>query len=89
MPVPLSSAQAINRAAQQKLLADPAVARMSGQLPAFAPLLEELEIAGWSSHRGSLSGNFHDWLLLEGRMILVAVGQAVGRARPNRRKPRS
>ena len=76
--VHLSLAPAIDRAAQQKPLVDPAVARQSGQLPAFAPLLEELEIAGWSSHRGSLSGNFHDWLLLEGRMILVAVGQAVG-----------
>jgi hypothetical protein len=40
--------------------------------------LEELEIAGWSSHRAQLSGNFHDWLLLDGRTILVAVGQAVG-----------
>jgi hypothetical protein len=56
---------------------DPAAARQRSQLPAFAPLLEELEIAGWSSHRAALSGNFHDWLLLEGRMILVAVGQAV------------
>jgi hypothetical protein len=56
----------------------PAIARQSAQLPAFAPLLEELEIAGWSSHRGALSANFHDWLLLEGRVLLVAVGQAVG-----------
>jgi hypothetical protein len=47
-------------------------------LPAFAPLLDDLEIAGWSSHRRRLSGNYHDWLMLEGRVILVSVGQAVG-----------
>jgi serine phosphatase RsbU (regulator of sigma subunit) len=57
---------------------DAAIVRQSSQLPAFAPLLEELEIAGWSSHRAQLSGNFHDWLLLDRRTILVAVGQAVG-----------
>jgi hypothetical protein len=55
-----------------------AVARQSAQFPAFAPLLEELEIAGWSSHRRMLSGNFHDWLMLDGRWILVAVGQTIG-----------
>ena len=47
------------------------------QMPAFAPLLEELEVAGWSSHRRMLTGNFHDWLLLEGRTLLVMAGQAV------------
>ncbi len=58
-----------------------AVARQSAQLPAFAPLLEELEIAGWSSHRRMLSGNFHDWMLLDNRTLMVVAGQAVaGRA---------
>jgi hypothetical protein len=57
-----------------------AVARQSAQLPAFAPLLDDIEIAGWSSHRRLLSGNFHDWLMLDGRVILVMVGQAVGPA---------
>ena len=57
----------------------PAVARRASQLPAFAPLLDELEIAGWSSNRRSLTGTFHDWLMLEGRGILVAAGQAHGR----------
>ncbi|MCI0333863.1 MAG: SpoIIE family protein phosphatase [Planctomycetes bacterium] len=55
-----------------------AVARQCAQFPAFAPLLEELEVAGWSSHRRTLSGNFHDWLMLDGGRMLVAVGQAVG-----------
>jgi hypothetical protein len=58
--------------------AAPAIARRAAQLPAFAPLLDELEIAGWSSHRRALCGTFHDWLMLEGRRILVAVGGAVG-----------
>ena len=51
--------------------------RQNAQLPAFAPLLEELEVAGWSSHRRTLSGNFHDWMLLDGRTLLVMAGQAV------------
>lgn len=54
-----------------------AAKRQNAQLPAFAPLLEELEVAGWSSHRRALSGNFHDWSLLEGRRLLAMVGQAV------------
>jgi hypothetical protein len=55
-----------------------AAARQSAQLPAFAPLLEELEVAGWSSHRRRLSGNFHDWMLLECRTLLVMAGHAAG-----------
>jgi Stage II sporulation protein E (SpoIIE) len=58
-------------------VASAAAMRQSTQLPAFVPLLEELEVAGWSSHRRMLSGNFHDWSLLEGRKLLVVVGQAV------------
>jgi hypothetical protein len=50
--------------------------RQKAQLPAFVPLLEELEVAGWSSHRRMLSGNFHDWFIVEGRTLLVMVGQA-------------
>jgi hypothetical protein len=48
------------------------------QLPAFAPLLEELEIAGWSSHRSRAGANFHDWLLLGSDRLLVVVGHAAG-----------
>jgi hypothetical protein len=54
----------------------PAAQRQRAQLPPFAPLLEELEIAGWSSARCLLSGNFHDWMLLGGDQILVTVGHA-------------
>lgn len=55
---------------------DSAAARQNAQLPAFAPLLEELEVAGWSSHRRALSGNFHDWMLLQRRALLVMAGHA-------------
>jgi hypothetical protein len=55
-----------------------AIARQRAQLPTFAPLLEELELAGWSSHRQTLSGNFHDWMLLEDGRVLVMVGRTVG-----------
>lgn len=64
------------------LVATAAASRQSAQLPAFAPLLEELEVAGWSSHRRALSGNFHDWSLLERRTLLVLAGQTVAVA-PN------
>ena len=50
-------------------------AAAAAQLPPFAPLLEELEIAGWSSHRQQLSGNFHDWMLLGSDRLLVIVGR--------------
>jgi hypothetical protein len=46
------------------------------QLPAFAPILEELELAGWSSQWRMLSGHFHDWMLLDRGRVLVMVGQA-------------
>lgn len=53
-----------------------AAARQSAQLPDFAPLLEELEVAGWSSNRRALSGNFHDWMLVPHRTLLVMAGHA-------------
>jgi len=55
-----------------------AATRQNAQLPAFAPLLEELEVAGWSAHRRSLSGNFHDWMLLERRTLLIMSGHVTG-----------
>lgn len=54
-----------------------ATSRQIAQYPAFAPLLEELEVAGWSSHRRMLSGNFHDWMLLENHTLMVVAGQSV------------
>jgi hypothetical protein len=51
--------------------------RLRAQLPAFAPLLEELEIAGWSSNELSSRANFHDWLLLGSDRLLVTAGHAI------------
>ncbi len=70
--------QSAEHAAPRKASLSPAAALRNAQMPAFAPLLEEFEIAGWSSHRRLLGGNFHDWLLLDGRELLVIVGQVVG-----------
>jgi hypothetical protein len=61
----------------------PAAARQLCQLPDFAPLLEEIELAGWSSHRRRLSGNFHDWMLLADGRVLAVVGQAIGADTPD------
>ena len=58
--------------------------RFRAQLPAFAPLLEELEIAGWSATPIRAGGNFHDWLLLGSDRLLVMVGHAAG---PESRDP--
>ena len=66
-----------NPVADGVAVANAAAMRQSAQLPAFAPLLEELEVAGWSSDRRLLSGNFHDWSLLDNRTLLVMAGQAI------------
>lgn len=58
--------------------------RFRAQLPGFAPLLEELEIAGWSASRSRAAANFHDWLLLGSDRLLVTVGHA---ADPESRDP--
>jgi hypothetical protein len=63
-------------AAPTTAVASPATGRLRAQLPPFAPLMEELEIAGWSSHRERPTSNFHDWMLLGGDRLLVTVGRA-------------
>lgn len=63
--------------AGRNVAGSPAGLRLRAQLPGFAPLLEELEIAGWSAQRQPSAANFHDWLLVGGDRILVTVGHAV------------
>jgi hypothetical protein len=79
-PGPPAEGQSARRAgiAAAGPLLSAAAGRQQEQLPAFAPLLEEVELDGWSSHQRMLSGNFHDWMLLDGGRVLVMVGQAVG-----------
>jgi hypothetical protein len=74
----LGSARPLEQPTAATSVMERAIARQCGQLPAFAPLLDELELAGWSSHRRTLSGNFHDWMMLDGRVIMVAAGHAIG-----------
>src|ERR1700704_1768457 len=57
--------------ARPSRLAGHAAGREQDVLPAFAPLLEELELAGWSSQWRMLSGHFHDWMLLDRGRLLV------------------
>jgi hypothetical protein len=61
-------------------IASAAVGRQRAQLPAFAPLLDELEVAGWTANRQRLAGSFHDWMLLGSGRILVTIGHTVGSA---------
>jgi hypothetical protein len=66
---------AVERKSLARSFANPAATnRLRAQLPGFPPLLEELEIAGWSAQRKSLDANFHDWLLLGRNRVLVTVG---------------
>jgi hypothetical protein len=59
------------------------VRRQRQQLPAFTPLLEEIELAGWTSAGDSTSAHFHDWLLLDEGRVLVMVGRADAAAASN------
>jgi hypothetical protein len=54
-----------------------AVCRRRDQLPCFAPLFEEVELAGWSSDRDRMVGNFHDWLSLPNGRTVMYVGQGL------------
>jgi hypothetical protein len=67
----------VERGSQSTLSITAAAGRRSAQFPAFAPLLEELEVAGWSSHRRAMGSHFHDWMLLD-RAVLVMAGRATG-----------
>lgn len=75
---PLAAAFRRASAKSTDAVPSPSARRQRAQLPTFAPLLEEVELAGWSSHRHTLSGNFHDWLLLDDGRVLVTVGRTVG-----------
>jgi len=49
------------------------------RLPRIKPLLENWEIAGWTSQGDGLGGDFHDWFVLPDGSLAVAVGDAQGR----------
>ena len=47
------------------------------QLPAVAPLLDNWEVAGWTTQADALGGDFHDWFCLPDGLLAVAVGHAM------------
>ena len=48
------------------------------RLPRFGPLLDDWELAGWTSQAGRVGGDFHDWNVLNDGALVVAVGNAEG-----------
>jgi len=49
------------------------------RLPRIKPLLPRWDLAGWTSQSGALGGDFHDWFVLFGGNLAVAVGDAQGK----------
>lgn len=48
-----------------------------GGLPSIAPVLDDLEIAGWTAQAESVGGDFFDWFCLPDGLVTVAVGDAM------------
>lgn len=48
------------------------------RLPTVAPLLDDWQVAGWTSSVAPLAGTFHDWMVLADGMLAATVGGAVG-----------
>lgn len=49
------------------------------RLPRIKPLLPQWDLAGWTTQSGALGGDFHDWFVLLGGNLAVAVGDAQGK----------
>jgi serine phosphatase RsbU (regulator of sigma subunit) len=49
------------------------------RLPRIKPLLSGWELSGWTAQAGALGGDFHDWFVLHGGDLAVAVGDAQGK----------
>jgi len=49
------------------------------RLPRIKPLLPHWDLAGWTAQSGALGGDFHDWFVLFGGNLAVAVGDAQGK----------
>jgi sigma-B regulation protein RsbU (phosphoserine phosphatase) len=63
----------------QRQLAQAAACQRS-RLPQIKPLLSGWQIAGWTSQRESLGGDFHDWFVLPDGALAIAVGDAQGKS---------
>ena len=49
------------------------------RLPRIKPLLPGWDLSGWTAQAGALGGDFHDWLVLCGGQLAVAVGDSQGK----------
>ena len=49
------------------------------RLPRLKPLLAGWDLSGWTSQAGALGGDFHDWFVLFGGQLAVAVGDSQGK----------
>ena len=56
-----------------------AAQRQRDRLPRIKPLLAGWQIAGWTSQRDVLGGDFHDWFILPDGSLAMVVGDAAGR----------
>jgi serine phosphatase RsbU (regulator of sigma subunit) len=48
------------------------------RLPSMQPLVDGLEIAGWTAQAEEIGGDFHDWSMLSDGRLAIAVGDAQG-----------
>jgi serine phosphatase RsbU (regulator of sigma subunit) len=49
------------------------------RLPRIKPMLPGWDLSGWTAQAGALGGDFHDWFVLSGGGLAVAVGDAQGK----------
>lgn len=49
------------------------------RLPRIKPLLPGWDLSGWTAQAGALGGDFHDWFVLFGGKLAVAVGDSQGK----------
>ncbi len=49
------------------------------RLPRIKPLLPGWDLSGWTAQAGALGGDFHDWFVLGGGQLAVAVGDSQGK----------
>ncbi len=49
------------------------------RLPRIKPLLPGWSLSGWTAQAGALGGDFHDWFVLPGGQLAVAVGDSQGK----------
>jgi serine phosphatase RsbU (regulator of sigma subunit) len=49
------------------------------RLPSVMPLVDDIELAGWTCQAAGVGGDFHDWSVLPDGRLALAVGDAAGK----------